>query len=73
MDLNLTIMVKIGAILFASCTNEFDCVSGDTPVNIEVIAPSICIAALTGTTHFKVVIGAAQVELTSKTSVFECT
>jgi len=62
---------KLGSTLFAPYTNAFDRVSGDSTVNIVAFAPSIRIAAPAGTTHFKMVMGAAEVDFANETSTFE--
>ena len=62
---------KLGATLFTPFVNAFDRVAGDATVSIAPFAPSIRIAAPAGTTHFKMVMGAAEVDFTNETSVFE--
>jgi hypothetical protein len=62
---------KLGATLFAKFTNAFDRVSGDATVSIAAFAPTVRIAAPSGTTHFKMVMGAAEVDFANETSVFE--
>ncbi|SNR48605.1 hypothetical protein SAMN06265371_103459 [Lutibacter agarilyticus] len=62
---------KLGATLFTPFVNAFDRVSGDASVSIAAFAPSIRVAAPTGTTHFKMVMGAAEIDFSAETSTFE--
>ena len=62
---------KLGATLFSAFTNAFDRVAGDATVSIAPFAPSIRIAAPAGTTHFKMVMGAAELDFAKEISVFE--
>ena len=62
---------KLGATLFSAFTSTFDRAAGDAAVNIGSFAPSIRIAAPAGTTHFKLVMGAAELDFAKETSVFE--
>jgi hypothetical protein len=62
---------KLGATLFTPFTNAFDRVSGEATVSIAAFAPSIRVAAPTGTTHFKMVMGAAEVDFSAEASTFE--
>jgi hypothetical protein len=62
---------KLGATLFATYTKAFDRVSGDATLNIAAFSPTIRIAAPSGTTHFKVVMGAAELDFENEVSVFE--
>ncbi len=62
---------KLGATLFATYTKAFDRVTGDATVNIAAFSPTIRIAAPAGTTHFKVVMGAAELDFENEVSVFE--
>jgi hypothetical protein len=65
------INAKLGTTLFAPYTNAFDRVSGDATLNLAVFSPTLRIAAPTGTTHFKVVMGAAELDFANEASVFE--
>jgi len=51
--------------------NAFDRVSGDATLNLDPFSPTLRIAAPTGTTHFKVVMGAAELDFANEASVFE--
>jgi hypothetical protein len=62
---------KLGATLFAAFTKAFDRVSGDATLNIAAFSPTVRIAAPTGTTHFKVVMGASELDFVNETSTFE--
>jgi len=62
---------KLGATLFVGYDKGFDRVTGDATVGIAPFSPKIRIAAPSGTTHFKMVMGAAEVDFANETSVFE--
>ena len=62
---------KLGGTLFAAFTKAFDRVSGEATLNIAAFSPTIRIAAPTGTTHFKVVMAAAELDFVNETSTFE--
>ena len=62
---------KLGTTLFAPFTNAFDRVSGDATVNLDAFSPTVRVAAPTGTTHFKVVMGASELDFENETSTFE--
>jgi hypothetical protein len=62
---------KLGATLFAVFTNAFDRVTGDATLNIAAFSPTLRIAAPAGTTHFKVVMGATELDFENETSTFE--
>jgi hypothetical protein len=62
---------KLGSTLFTPTLNTFDRVTGETTVSIAPFAPTVRIAAPAGTTHFKVVMGAAELDFRSETSTFE--
>lgn len=62
---------KLGATLFTPFVNAFDRVSGDATLDIAPFSPTLRIAAPTGTTHFKVVMGAAELDFENEASVFE--
>ncbi|SNR43492.1 hypothetical protein SAMN06265371_1038 [Lutibacter agarilyticus] len=62
---------KLGATLFVATVNAFDRVTGDATVSVAPFAPTVRIAAPAGTTHFKMVMGAAEVDFINETSVFE--
>lgn len=62
---------KLGATLFATYSKAFDRVSGEATLSIAAFSPTIRIAAPSGTTHFKVVMGAAELDFENETSVFE--
>ncbi len=62
---------KLGATLFAAYTKAFDRVSGDATLDLAAFSPTVRIAAPSGTTHFKVVMGAAELDFVNETSTFE--
>ena len=62
---------KLGATLFAAFTKAFDRVSGDATLDLAAFSPTIRIAAPSGTTHFKVVMGASELDFVNETSTFE--
>ncbi len=62
---------KLGATLFATFTKAFDRVSGDATLDLAAFSPTVRIAAPAGTTHFKVVMGASELDFVNETSTFE--
>lgn len=62
---------KLGAALYAAFTNTFDRVTGDATLGIVAFSPTLRIAAPTGTTHFKIVMGASELDFVNETSTFE--
>jgi len=62
---------KLGSTLFAPSANAFDRVTGEATVSIAGFAPTVRIAAPAGTTHFKVVTGATELDFAAETSTFE--
>lgn len=62
---------KLGSTLYAPFTTLLDRVTGNVEINLDPFAPTIRIAAPGGTTHFKVVTGAAELDFENETSVFE--
>ena len=62
---------KLGATLFAAFTKTFDRVSGDTTLDLAAFSPTVRIAAPAGTTHFKVVMGASELDFVNETATFE--
>lgn len=76
-DLNLllgfefNINGKLGTTLYAAFVNAFDRVTGDATLDLAAFSPILRIAAPTGTTHFKVVMGAAELDFENEVSTFE--
>ncbi|WP_194768110.1 hypothetical protein [Tamlana sp. I1] len=68
---NFNTNAKLGATLFAPFVTAFDRVSGTATTDLAPFAPTIRIAAPNGTTHFKVVSGAAELDFVNETSTFE--
>jgi hypothetical protein len=62
---------KLGGTLFAVYGKAFDRVTGEATVTIAPFSPTLRVAAPNGTTHFKVVMGAAELDFVTETSVFE--
>jgi hypothetical protein len=62
---------KLGTTLFAPFVNAFDRVSGDATLNLAPFSPTLRIAAPAGTTHFKVVMGASELDFANEVSTFE--
>jgi len=62
---------KLGATLFTAYNNAFDRASGEATVDIAAFAPMIRVAAPSGTTHFKMVMGAAELDFANEASTFE--
>ncbi len=62
---------KLGSTLFAPYSTSLDRANGDVGLELQPFAPTIRIAAPSGTTHFKVVTGAAELDFANETSSFE--
>ena len=62
---------KLGATLFTPFTEAFGRPAGEAVLSIAPFAPTIRIGAPAGTTHFKIVMGAAEVNFATETSTFE--
>jgi hypothetical protein len=62
---------KLGATLFAPYVTAYDRVTGVVDANLAPFAPTVRIAAPGGTTHYKIVMGAAELDFLGETSVFE--
>ncbi len=62
---------KLGSTLFVAYGKAFDRVTGDATLTIAAFSPTIRIAAPNGTTHFKVVMGASELDFVNETSTFE--
>lgn len=62
---------KLGTSLFAPFTGTIDRVAGTLDVEIPSFIPSNMIAAPSGTTHFKVISGGAEVDFQEETSIVE--
>jgi hypothetical protein len=61
---------KLGSTLFADYTKAFDRVAGDATLSLAPFAPNVHIAAPAGTTHFKMLLGAAEVDFLNETATF---
>ena len=62
---------KLGATLFTPFTKAFDRVAGDATLDLVAFSPIVRIAAPSGTTHFKLVMGVAELDFENETSTFE--
>ena len=62
---------KLGTSLFAPYVATIDRAAGEIKVDLASFIPANMIAAPSGTTHFKMVMGAAEVDFANETSVFE--
>ncbi|RXJ50451.1 hypothetical protein [Gelidibacter gilvus] len=62
---------KLGATMYAPIATSIDRVTGTVTVTVAPFAPTVRIAAPGGTTHFKIVSGAAELDFENETSVFE--
>jgi hypothetical protein len=64
---------KLGTSLFAPFTGTIDRVAGTLDVDIPSFVPSNMVAAPSGTTHFKVISGGAEIDFETETSIVETT
>ncbi|MCO6175891.1 hypothetical protein NHF50_12635 [Flavobacterium sp. NRK F10] len=64
---------KLGTSLFAPFTSAIDRAAGTLSVSIPSFVPANMIAAPSGTTHFKVISGGAEIDFTNETYVVETT
>ena len=62
---------KLGSTLFTDYNSSFDRVMGEANVTIAPFSPKVRIAAPAGTTHYKVVMGVAELNFETEASVFE--
>lgn len=62
---------KLKATLFAAYSNSYDRTTGDVTVDLASFSPKVRIAAPKGTTHFKISMGASELDFVEETSVFE--
>lgn len=62
---------KLSTSLFAPFTSTIDRVAGTLDIEIPSFIPSNMIAAPSGTTHFKVISGGAEVDFQEETSIVE--
>lgn len=71
MGFDFNIRGKLGATLFAPYVVNFDRVTGNVSVDLAAFSPIVRIAAPGGTTHFKLVMGAAELDFENEAFVFE--
>ncbi len=62
---------KLGATLFAPFAVAYDRATGDVTLDLDPFAPTLRIAAPGGTTHYKIVMGGAELDFPNEASVFE--
>ncbi|WP_452228987.1 hypothetical protein [Lacinutrix sp. MEBiC02404] len=62
---------KLGTTLFTPYVTTYDRATGDVDADIAAFAPTVRIAAPGGTTHYKLVMGAAELDFVNEASVFE--
>lgn len=62
---------KLGSTLFAPYTSTLDRATGDLGASMAPFAPTVRIAAPAGTTHYKIVMGATELDFANETSAFE--
>ena len=62
---------KLGTTLFAPFDVTFDRVTGNVTADLDPFSPIVRIAAPGGTTHFRVVMGAAELDFVNESFVFE--
>lgn len=60
---------KLGTTLYAPYTTAIDRVTGELEVNLASFVPASMIAAPSGTTHFKIISGGAEVDFEAETFV----
>ncbi|MFV8347674.1 hypothetical protein [Flavobacterium sp. ZB4P13] len=66
-DFNIT--GKLGTTLFAPFTGTIDRVSGEISVDLASFIPATMISAPSGTTHFKIISGGAEIDFEAETFV----
>ncbi|GHC64493.1 hypothetical protein [Ulvibacter litoralis] len=60
----------LSTTLYVGYTTNFNRTSGEVTANLEAFSPTIRIAAPTGTTHFKLSLGAAEIDFVNMQFVF---
>src|SRR5690606_27591881 len=68
---NFNLNGKLNTTLFAPFTFNYDRVTGDVILDLVPFSPTLRIAAPGGTTHFKLVMGGAELDFENEISVFE--
>lgn len=68
---NFNIRGKLGNTLFAPSVAAFDRAAGDFTADLDAFSPTVRIAAPGGTTHIKLVSGAAELDFVNDEFVFE--
>lgn len=69
-DFDFNINAPLRTTLYAQFDVSFNRTTGESTANIEAFSPAIRIAAPTGTTHFKISLGAAELDFPSMQFVF---
>lgn len=62
---------KLGTTLFAPYDHAIDRVTGEVSIDLDVFQPLLRINAPSGTTHFSVAMGGAELDFANETHVFE--
>lgn len=62
---------KLGTTLFAPFVVAYDRITGNVTADLAAFSPVIRIAAPSGTTHFRVVMGAAELDFVNESFVFD--
>lgn len=62
---------KLGSTLYTPFTAAIDRATGNVTADLQPFAPTVRIAAPGGTTHYKIVMGATELDFVNETSVFE--
>lgn len=68
---NFNLNGKLSTTLFAPYVVGYDRVTGDVTVDLDPFSPTLRIAAPGGTTHFKLVMGGAELDFENEIFVFE--
>jgi len=69
-DFDFNINGKLGTTFYGLFTPAFDRVSGDATIALDAFSATEQIAAPSGTTHYKLAIGAAELDFVNKTFVY---
>ncbi|MDP2693088.1 MAG: hypothetical protein Q8O88_05625 [bacterium] len=69
-DFDFNINGKLGTTFFGLFTPAFDRVSGDATIAVDAFSATERIAAPSGTTHYKLAIGATELDFVNKTFVY---
>ena len=70
-NFDFNIKAKLGSTLFAGFDKSYDRATGEVELSIASFSPKVRIAGPAGTTHFKILLGAADLDFVNETSTFE--